>query len=33
VLEDPVKAAFQADLEKAKKVVEDAQGAMTAAVS
>jgi hypothetical protein len=29
-LEDPMKAAFQGDLEKAKKATKDAQGAMTA---
>ncbi len=33
VPEDPMKAAFQVDLEKAKKAVEDAQGAMTADAS
>ncbi len=33
VPEDPMKAAFQADLQKAKKAVKDAQGAMTAAAS
>jgi hypothetical protein len=33
VPKDPMKAAFQADLEKAKKAAEDAQGAMTAAAS
>jgi hypothetical protein len=31
--EDPMKASFQADLEKTKKAVEDAHGAMTAAAS
>jgi hypothetical protein len=30
---DPMKAAFQADLEKAKKATKDVQGAMTAAAS
>ncbi len=30
---DPMKAAFQADLEKAKEATKDAQGAMTAAAS
>ncbi len=33
VPEDPMKAAFQADLEKAKKAAKDAQGAMIAAAS
>jgi hypothetical protein len=33
VPEDPMKAAFQADLEKAKKIAEDAQGTMTTAAS
>ncbi len=33
VPKDPIKAAFQADLERAKKAGEDAQGAMTAAAS
>jgi hypothetical protein len=33
VPKDPMKAAFQADLEKAKKAAEDAQGAMTAGAS
>jgi hypothetical protein len=33
VPEDPMKAAFQVDLEKAKKANKDAQGAMTAAAS
>jgi hypothetical protein len=33
VTEDTMKAGFQVDLEKAKKEVEDAQGAMTAAAS
>jgi hypothetical protein len=33
VREAPMKAAFQADLEKSKRAVEDAQGAMTAAAS
>jgi hypothetical protein len=33
VPKDPMKAAFQVDLEKAKKAAEDAQGAMTAAAS
>jgi hypothetical protein len=33
VPKDPMKANFQADLEKAKKAVEDAKGAMTAAAS
>ncbi len=33
VPEDPMKAAFQADLEKAKKAAEDAQGTMIAATS
>jgi hypothetical protein len=31
VLKDPMKAAFQVDLEKAKKAAKDAQGTMTAA--
>ncbi len=31
--EDPVKANFQADLEKAKKASKDAKGAMTTAAS
>ncbi len=33
VPKDPIKAAFQVDLEKAKKASEDAQGAMTTAAS
>jgi hypothetical protein len=33
VTKDTMKAGFQADLEKAKKAIEDAQGAMTAAAS
>ncbi len=33
VPKDPMKAAFQVDLEKAKKAAKDAQGAMTAAAS
>jgi hypothetical protein len=33
VPKDPMKAAFQADLEKAKKTIEDAQNAMTTAAS
>jgi hypothetical protein len=33
VPKDPMKAAFQVDLDKAKKATEDAQGAMTAAAS
>jgi hypothetical protein len=33
VPEDPMKASFQVDLEKAKKAIDDAQGAMTAAAS
>ena len=33
VPEDPMKAAFQANLEKAKKAAKDAQGAMTTAAS
>jgi hypothetical protein len=33
VPKDPMKAAFQADLEKAKKAAKDAQGAMTNAAS
>jgi hypothetical protein len=33
VTEDTMKAGFQSDLEKAKKAIEDAKGAMTAAAS
>ncbi len=33
MLKDPMKAAFQADLEKARKAVKDAQGAMIASAS
>ncbi len=33
VPKDPMKASFQADLKKAKKAIEDAQGPMTTAAS